>query len=58
MVVEAKKTGAIMPRGGLTKHFTMDSTILRGGLDLTVQITQDRPEGGRLGGAPLKEWIS
>ncbi len=58
MVVEAKKTGAIMLGGGLTKHFTMGSTILRGGLDLAVQITLDRPEGGSLGGAPLKEGVS
>ncbi|MHA1638509.1 MAG: deoxyhypusine synthase, partial [Candidatus Thorarchaeota archaeon] len=58
MVTDAKKTGAIMLGGGLTKHFTMGSTILRGGLDLAVQITLDRPEGGSLGGAPLKEGVS
>ena len=44
--------------GGLTKHFTMGSTILRGGLDLAVQVTLDRPEGGSLGGAPLVEGVS
>ncbi|MHA2423305.1 MAG: deoxyhypusine synthase [Candidatus Thorarchaeota archaeon] len=58
IVVESKKTGAIMLGGGLTKHFTMGSTILRGGLDLAVQITLDRPEGGSLGGAPLEEGVS
>lgn len=57
MVVEAKKTGGIMLEGGLTKHFTMGSTILRGGLDLAVQITQDCSEGRSLGGAPLKEGV-
>ncbi len=58
IVTESKKTGAIMLGGGLTKHFTMGSTILRGGLDLAVQITMDRPEGGSLGGAPLEEGVS
>jgi deoxyhypusine synthase len=58
IVTKQKKTGAIMLGGGLTKHFTMGSTILRGGLDIAVQITLDRPEGGSLGGAPLVEGIS
>jgi deoxyhypusine synthase len=58
IVTKQKKTGAIMLGGGLTKHFTMGSTILRGGLDLAVQITLDRPEGGSLGGAPLVEGVS
>ncbi len=58
IVLESKKTGAIMLGGGLTKHFTMGSTILKGGLDLAIQITLDRPEGGSLGGAPLEEGVS
>jgi|GEM_PF-24227 len=58
IVNEAQRTGAIMLGGGLTKHFTMGSTILRGGLDLAVQVTLDRPEGGSLGGAPLVEGVS
>ncbi|MHA2323692.1 MAG: deoxyhypusine synthase family protein, partial [Candidatus Thorarchaeota archaeon] len=58
IVTEQKKTGAIMLGGGLTKHFTMGSTILRGGLDMAVQITLDRPEGGSVGGAPLVEGVS
>ena len=58
IVTEQKKTGAIMLGGGLTKHFTMGATILRGGLDMAVQITLDRPEGGSLGGAPLVEGVS
>jgi deoxyhypusine synthase len=58
IVTEAKRTGAIMLGGGLTKHFTMGSTILRGGLDMAVQVTLDRPEGGSLGGAPLVEGVS
>jgi deoxyhypusine synthase len=58
IVTQTKKTGAIMLGGGLTKHFTMGSTILRGGLDMAIQITLDRPEGGSLGGAPLVEGVS
>jgi deoxyhypusine synthase len=58
IVTNTKKTGAIMLGGGLTKHFTMGSTILKGGLDMAVQITLDRPEGGSLGGAPLVEGVS
>ncbi|MHA1949800.1 MAG: deoxyhypusine synthase [Candidatus Thorarchaeota archaeon] len=58
IVLKQKKTGAIMLGGGLTKHFTMGSTILRGGLDMAIQITLDRPEGGSLGGAPLVEGVS
>ncbi|MFW9870327.1 MAG: deoxyhypusine synthase [Candidatus Thorarchaeota archaeon] len=58
IVTKQKKTGAIMLGGGLTKHFTMGSTILKGGLDMAVQITLDRPEGGSLGGAPLVEGVS
>jgi deoxyhypusine synthase len=58
IVTEQKRTGAIMLGGGLTKHFTMGSTILRGGLDMAVQITLDRPEGGSLSGAPLVEGVS
>ncbi|MFQ5831449.1 MAG: deoxyhypusine synthase family protein [Candidatus Thorarchaeota archaeon] len=58
LVTETKRTGAIMLGGGLTKHFTMGSTILRGGLDMAVQVTLDRPEGGSLSGAPLVEGVS
>ncbi|NWF95341.1 MAG: deoxyhypusine synthase family protein [Candidatus Thorarchaeota archaeon] len=58
IITSVKKTGAIMLGGGLTKHFTMGSTILKGGLDLAVQITMDRPEAGSLSGAPLAEGVS
>jgi deoxyhypusine synthase len=58
IITQTKKTGAIMLGGGLTKHFTMGSTILKGGLNMAVQITLDRPEGGSLGGAPLVEGVS
>jgi deoxyhypusine synthase len=58
MITATKRTGAIMLGGGLAKHFAMGSTILRGGLDMAIQITLDRPEGGSLSGAPIGEGIS
>ncbi len=58
IINETRKTGAMILGGGLTKHFTMGSTILKGGLDMAIQITLDRPEGGSLGGAPLVEGVS
>ncbi|RDE16483.1 MAG: deoxyhypusine synthase [Candidatus Thorarchaeota archaeon] len=58
MITATKRTGAIMLGGGLAKHFAMGSTILRGGLDMAIQITLDRPEGGSLSGAPIAEGIS
>jgi len=58
IVQSSERTGAIILGGGLSKHFAMGSTILRGGLDMAIQITLDRPEGGSLSGAPLEEGIS
>ncbi len=58
ILTEKERVGAIMLGGGIPKHFAMGSTILKGGLDLAIQITLDRPEGGSLSGAPLMEGIS
>lgn len=58
LVFNAKKTGGIFLGGGLPKHYIMGANLLRGGLDLAVQITLDRPEGGALSGARLEEGIS
>ena len=55
IVFKSKKVGAILLGGGLTKHYTLASNILKGGLDAAIQITMDRPEAGSLGGAPLEE---
>lgn len=55
IVFEADKVGAILLGGGLTKHYTLASNIIKGGLDSAIQITMDRPEAGSLGGAPLEE---
>ncbi len=57
-VFNAKKTGGILLGGGLPKHYIMGANLLRGGLDMAVQITLDRPEGGSLSGARLEEGVS
>ena len=55
IVFESPKVGAILLGGGLTKHYTLASNVIKGGLDSAIQITMDRPEAGSLGGAPLEE---
>ncbi|WP_405295774.1 deoxyhypusine synthase [Methanobrevibacter sp.] len=55
IVFDSKKVGAILLGGGLTKHYTLASNVIKGGLDAAIQITMDRPEAGSLGGAPLEE---
>ncbi len=55
IVFESEKVGAILLGGGLTKHYTLASNVIKGGLDAAIQITMDRPEAGSLGGAPLEE---
>ena len=55
IVFESEKVGAILLGGGLTKHYTLASNVIKGGLDTAIQITMDRPEAGSLGGAPLEE---
>ncbi|MCQ2969976.1 MAG: deoxyhypusine synthase [archaeon] len=55
IVFGSEKVGAILLGGGLTKHYTLASNVITGGLDSAIQITMDRPEAGSLGGAPLEE---
>lgn len=55
IVFDSEKVGAILLGGGLTKHYTLASNVITGGLDSAIQITMDRPEAGSLGGAPLEE---
>lgn len=54
-VFDSERIGGILLGGGLTKHYTLASTLLKGGLDSAIQITLDRPEAGSLSGAPLQE---
>lgn len=58
IVFEKKKVGAIMLGGGIPKHYTLASNLLKGGIDAGFQITMDRAETGSLSGAPLEEAIS
>jgi len=55
IVFEAEKVGAILLGGGLPKHYTLASNLLKGGVDAGIQITMDRSETGSLSGAPLEE---
>lgn len=55
IVFDSQKVGAVLLGGGLTKHYTLASNVIKGGLDSAIQITMDRPEAGSLGGAPLEE---
>ena len=55
IVFDSPKVVAILLGGGLTKHYTLASNVIKGGLDAAIQITMDRPEAGSLGGAPLEE---
>lgn len=55
IVFNSERIGGILLGGGLTKHYTLASTLLIGGLDSAIQITMDRPEAGSLSGAPLQE---
>ncbi len=55
LVFESDKIGAIMLGGGLPKHYTLASNLLKGGIDAGIQVTMDRPETGSLSGAPLQE---
>jgi deoxyhypusine synthase len=55
LVFQSKNVGAVLLGGGLPKHFTLASNLLRGGVDSAIQITMDRSESGSLSGAPLEE---
>ncbi|MCQ2978026.1 MAG: deoxyhypusine synthase [archaeon] len=55
IVFESERIGAIMLGGGVPKHYTLASSLLKGGIDAGIQITMDRPETGSLSGAPLQE---
>lgn len=55
IVFQSPKVGAVILGGGLPKHYTLASNLLKGGVDAALQITLDRSEGGSLSGAPLEE---
>ena len=58
LVFEAKKTGAFMIGGGISKHHTLWWNQFRGGLDYAVYITTAPEWDGSLSGALVAEAIS
>jgi len=58
IVFKAKKTGALILGGGISKHHTIWWNQYRGGLDYAVYITTAEEYDGSLSGARLREAIS
>jgi deoxyhypusine synthase len=58
IVYTAKRTGALMIGGGVSKHHTIWVNQFRGGVDLAVYITTAPEHDGSLSGARLREGIS
>ncbi len=58
IVLDSEKTGAIILGGGISKHHTIASNILREGLDFAVYISTASAFDGSLSGASSSEAIS
>ncbi|MGN6632933.1 MAG: deoxyhypusine synthase [Nitrososphaeraceae archaeon] len=58
VIFEAKKTGALMLGGGISKHHTLWWNQFRGGLDYAVYVTTAAEWDGSLSGAKVAEAIS
>ena len=58
IVFPAKRTGALMIGGGVSKHHTIWWNQFRGGLDFAVYITTAQEHDGSLSGARVREGIS
>jgi len=58
IVFDAKRTGALMIGGGISKHHTLWWNQFRGGLDYAVYITTAPEYDGSLSGALVREAIS
>ena len=58
LIFDAKKTGALMIGGGISKHHTIWWNQFRGGLDYAVYVTTAQEYDGSLSGAKLEEAIS
>lgn len=58
LVYSAKKSGAFMMGGGISKHHTLWWNQFRGGLDYAVYITSATELDGSLSGAQVREAIS
>ncbi|MBI5036149.1 deoxyhypusine synthase [Candidatus Micrarchaeota archaeon] len=55
IVLQAKKTSAIILGGGPSKHLTLGCNLLRDGLDSAVYFTTAQEYDGSLSGAPPRE---
>lgn len=58
IIFDAKKTGALMLGGGISKHHTLWWNQFRGGLDYAVYLTTANEWDGSLSGALVREAIS
>ena len=58
MVFDAKKTGALMIGGGISKHHVIWWNQFRDGLDYAVYITTAPEYDGSLSGARVREAVS
>ena len=58
IVYSAKKSGALMLGGGISKHHTLWWNQFRGGLDYAVYLTSATEYDGSLSGAHVREAIS
>jgi deoxyhypusine synthase len=58
IVYDAKKSGALIIGGGISKHHTLWWNQFRGGLDYAAQITTADEWDGSLSGAAVREAIS
>jgi deoxyhypusine synthase len=58
LIFSAKKSGALMIGGGVSKHHTLWWNQFRGGLDYAVYITTAAEYDGSLSGARVREAIS
>ncbi|MFH1199933.1 MAG: deoxyhypusine synthase [Candidatus Micrarchaeota archaeon] len=58
LVLSAKRTGALVLGGGISKHHTIASNLLRGGFDYAIYITTAGEFDGSLSGARASEAVS
>ena len=58
LIFKAKRSGALMIGGGISKHHTLWWNQYRGGLDYALSITTGQEYDGSLSGAQVREAIS
>ena len=58
LVFGAKRSGALMLGGGISKHHTLWWNQYRGGLDYALYVTTADEHDGSLSGAPVREAVS